>query len=197
MKRFLCTVLALVMALSCLTLTASAEYYKQRQSNEATFETMEEVKVNGPAWMLEEYGSTQPYDPALDKYPADTTFVYRAPGMYTSGSGAVRMNTNLLVYADHRFESKDEAYQYLEDLGLIDICNEATGSIVLVTPIAPVTVGSSGVSGGWGEADRYAFYILQSVMCNIGGGRADPGYYGGLTYRYLIGIDAGATFINN
>ena len=199
MKRFLCAALALVMMLSCISLSALAEgYYKQHQSNEATFETLEEVKVNGPAWMLEEYGSAQPYDPALDKYPEGTTYVYRAPGMYTSASAAVRMNTNLLVYADHAFESKDEAYQYLVDLGLIDICNEATGSIVLVTPVTPVGVGSNGApTGGWGEQDRYAFYILQSVMCNIGGGKCDPGYYGGLTYRYLIGIDAGATFINN
>ena len=83
MKRFLCTVLALAMLLSCVTLTASAEYYKQRQDNEATFETMEEVKVNEAEWM------GQPYDPALDKYPEGTTYVYRAPGMYTAGSGAV------------------------------------------------------------------------------------------------------------
>ncbi|MBQ7520308.1 MAG: hypothetical protein IJU12_08310, partial [Clostridia bacterium] len=197
MKRFLCSLLALTLMLSCFTVPALADYYKQHQGNEATFETLEEVKVNEPLWMEEEYGSAQPYDPALDKYPEGTTYVYRAPGMYTSGSAAVRMNTNLLVYADHGFESKEEAYAYLEELGLIDICNEATGSIVLVTPIAERTMGSSGWTGGWGEADRYAFYILQSVMCNIGGGKADPGYYGGLTYRYLIGIDAGATFINN
>ena len=191
MKRFLCTVLALAMLLSCVTLTASAEYYKQRQDNEATFETLEEVKVNEAEWM------GQPYDPALDKYPEGTTYVYRAPGMYTAGSGAVRMNTNILVYADSAFETKDDAYQYLVDLGLIDIINETVGSIVLVTPITALGQGPSGPTGGWGEADRYAFNILQNVMCNIGGGKADPGYYGGLTYRYLIGIDAGATFINN
>ena len=191
MKRFLCTVLALAMLLSCFTLTASAEFYKQRQDNEATFETMEEVKVSEAEWM------GQPYDPALDKYPEGTTYIYRAPGMYTAASGAVRMNTNLLVYADHGFESKDEAKAYLEDLGLIDLINQTVGSIVLVTPIAPISQGPSGLTGGWGEADRYAYQILQNVMCNIGGGKADPGYYGGLTNRYLIGIDAGATFINN
>lgn len=190
MKRFLSIVLILAMILSCCA-AANAEYYKQRQDNDATFETLEEVKASEAEWM------GQPYDPALDKYPEGTTYVYRAPGMYTAGSGAVRMNTNLLVYADHAFETKEDAKAYLEELGLIDIINETVGSIVLVTPITPRTEGSSGWTGGWGEADRYAFNILQNVMCNIGGGTADPGYYGGLTYRYLIGIDAGATFINN
>ena len=198
MKRFLSILLCCALLITCLTAGASAEYYRQRQSNEATFETMEEVKVNGPAWLEKEYGRAYVSDPAMAKYPEGTTYVYRAPGIYSSASAAVRMNTNLLVYVDQKFESKDAAYAYLDSLGLIDICNEAIGSIVLVTPV--------NAEAGFGDADQYAFHILQNVMCNIGysvregdvsKSAADSGYYGGLTYRYLIGIGGGATFINN
>jgi pimeloyl-ACP methyl ester carboxylesterase len=109
------------------------------------------------------------------------------------------MNTNMLVYTDKSFENKDAALAYLKDMGVIDIVNEAYGSVVLVTPADP--------KAGFGAADQYAFFQLQSAMCNIGYTKkiddkttnyyADSAYYGGLTYRYLIGIDGGATFINN
>ena len=46
------------------------------------------------------------------------------------------------------------------------------------------------------------FFLLQAAMTNIGGSTggspstyyADNCYYGGLTYRYVIGIEGGATF---
>ena len=198
-KRFMCTLLAGILASGCFAVSAGAAYYQQHQSNEATFETMEEAHANAPGWLESEYpGRSYTGDPAMDKYPEGTSFVYRSPGIYNCVSAGVRMNTNLLVYTDKSFESKDEAYAYLDSMGLIDICNEATGSIVLVTPVNP--------EAGFGDADQYAYHVLQSTMCNIGYSvriddksytAADAGYYGGLTYRYVIGIDGGATFINN
>ena len=191
--------LALILVLACLLSgNALALDYTMRLENEATFETMEEVQVNGPAFFnqltgRDNYGP----DPAMDGYPLGTTWVYRSPNMYTNASAAPRMSTTILVYTDAAFPSKDDALAYLKNMGLTDIVDAAHGSVVLVTPINP--------EAGFGDADQYAFYQLQSAMTNIGGSSggspsvtyADNIYYGGLTYRYVIGIDGGATFLNN
>ena len=178
--------------------SASARNYQQHFGNEASFETLEEARLNAPALLAEWTGRTYVPDPALDTYPAGTTFVYRSARMFTDLSAAARMNTNILVYTDRSFESKDAALAFLKDLGLTGIIGKAFGSVVLVTPIDK--------EKGFGIADQTAYYQLQSAMCNVGYSRrverklsyyADSAWYGGVTYRYLIGLDGGATFINN
>ena len=194
MKRFLS--LALVLILACtLSSGALALNYTAHMTNEATFETMEEARVNGPAY-LKEFTGREGYvpDPCMDGYPEGTTYVYRSANMYTALSAAPRMSTTILVYVDKQFSGKEEAKAYLDELGLPAIVDAAYGSVLLVTPADP--------EKGFGDADQYAYYQLQSAMTNIGGSGAegsyaDNAYYGGLTYRYVIGIDGGATFINN
>lgn len=183
----------------CLLLSGSslALGYQQHFHDEASFETLEEAHRNGPARLTELTGRMYVADPALDTYPAGTTFVYRSARMYTCLSAACRMNTNILVYADKELTGKEEALAYLKALGLTDIIDEAHGSVVLVTPIDKAK--------GFGAADQYAYLQLQSAMCNLGysvqnrgtGARyyADNTYFGGLTNRYLIGVDGGARFI--
>ena len=200
MKKLICITLMLALLFSASTVAvASGPYYKQHQSNASTFETLEEAHAHAPDYLSNEYGRTYIPDPALDKYPNGTTYVYRSPGIFSCTTGANRMNTNILVYTDQSFENKDSALAYLKDLGLTNIADEATGSVILVTPI--------NAEQGFGDADQYAYYQLQSAMCNIGFSvrgsdntssyYADAGYFGGLTYRYLIGIDGGATFVND
>lgn len=200
MKKILALALAISLCLTCISSVASAQYYQQHQSNPATFETLEEAHANAPGYLMNEYsGRKYMADPALDEYPQGTTYIYRSAGIYNCVSAGNRMNTNLLVYTDAVFENKDAAQKYLTDMGLTKIADEATGSIVLVTPVAP--------DKGFGVADQYAYYLLQSAMCNIGYSvkdkdgiteyYADAGYFGGLTYRYLIGVDGGATFLND
>ncbi len=195
MKKVFCLVLILCMAISS---NAFALNYHQQFDNEATFETLEEAHVNGAVYMAEATGRIYVPDPALDDYPSGTTYVYRSANQYTSLSAANRMNTNILVYADNAFESKEQALTYLKDIGAIDIIDQACGSVVLVTPID--------VEKGFGIADQYAYFQLQSAMFNLGYSKridgvanyyADNAYFGGLTYRYLIGVDGGATFLNN
>ena len=128
--------------------------------------------------------------PVLDGYPAGTTFVYRSPNMY-GGRAAARMNTDLIVFADKKFADKTEAYAYLENAGLIDICNEAIGSIILVTPIGDV----------YGTADAAAYYKLQTaIFAQKATGLDDKGspvyyseaeYFGGFGYTYVIGVEGG------
>lgn len=195
----MCLVLAMLLLMSSGMASASVTYYQQHQSNEATFETLEEAHANAPVALSNEYPErVYVGDPALDDYPQGTTYVYRSAGIYNAISAANRMNTNILVYTDQQFASKDEAYAYLEELGLIAIADQATGSVVLVNPID--------AEAGFGVDDQYAYYQLQSAMCNLGYAvtngdvrnyYADAAYFGGLTYRYLIGIDGGATFIND
>ena len=199
MKKWLSMVLSLALGLSCALAKASPVYYQQHQSNGATFETLEEAHLNAPAYLSHEYPDRAYVpDPALDHYPQHTTYVYRSAGIYNCVSAGNRMNTNILVYTDKQFAEKDDALAYLNRMGLTDIADQATGSVVLVTPISAET--------GFGMADQYAYFQLQSAMCNIGysvkdeaGTKyyADAGYFGGLTYRYLIGIDGGATFLND
>jgi hypothetical protein len=196
MKKFLC--IALILCLLPFT-GAFALNYKQCLSNEATFETLEEAHANGPAFLSSATGRTYVADPALDTYPQGTSYVYRAANTFTCLSAGARMNTNILVYTDKSFENKDAVLAYLKELGLTGIVDKAHGSIVLVTPADP--------KAGFGAADQYAFYQLQSAMCNITYSKkvddkttnfyADNSYFGGLTYRYVIGIDGGATFLNN
>ena len=198
MKKILAALLTL-----CLLLSSSAlalDYYMYIDNPAATFETLEEAHANGPAFLAQATGLDYVPDAALDTYPQGTTYVYRSPKLYTSLSAAFRMNTNILVYTDAQFADKSEAEAYLKDMGLTDLVDAAHGSIVLVTAIDP--------EKGFGEADQYAFYQLQSAMCNLGYFTtdketetryyaADNTYFGGLTYRYAIGIGDGATFLNN
>jgi len=196
MKKLLCV--AIVLCFLPFT-SAFALNYKQHLDNEATFETMEEAHANGPVSLSTATGRIYVADPALDAYPQNTAYVYRSAKMFTCLSAAMRMNTNILVYSDKSFENKDAALAYLRDMSLIDIIDKAHGSVTLVTPIDP--------KAGFGIADQYAYYQLQSAMFNIGFSKkiddkttnyyADGAYFGGQTYRYLIGIDGGATFLNN
>ena len=204
MKKLLCLLLALLMVMT--TVPAFAAEYQQRLSNEATFASLEEARAKGCDEMKELTGRDYMPDPALDGYPEGTVWVYRSAGIYTPLSAAPRMNTNILVYTEESFENDDDAFAYLKNLGLIDICDAAIGSVVLVTPATAVSVDSSGArSGGFGQEDQYNFFLLQAAMCNIGGSTGgspatyylDSVYYGGVTYRYVIGIDGGATFIND
>ncbi len=115
--------------------SASALNYRQHFNNEASFETLEEARLNGPAVLAKLTGRAYVPDPALDTYPVGATFVYRSARMFTSLSAASRMNTNILVYTDKSFKSKDEALAFLKGLGLTDIIGKAFGSVMLITPI--------------------------------------------------------------
>ncbi len=207
--KFILMVLSLVMMLSLFTNSVFALNYQQLQIGESSFETFEEVRANEADYLKGMINPDTNYipDPALDTYPEGTTWVYRSAKMYSSTSAGSRMNTNILVYTDAEFETKDDALKYLQDLGLIDIIEEAMGSIVLVTPqttVSQTRTGETVTSRTFGANDQYAYYQLQSAMCNInysnratGETYADNRYYGGLTNRYLIAIDGGATFFNN
>ena len=197
MKKLMSIILILCLLLSVVS-SASALNFKRFFENDATFETLEEAHASAVAFLTANGNPAYTYvpDPALDTYPAGTTYVYRSPNMHSGLSAGLRMNTNLLVYTDAAFADKDAAYAYLDGMGLIDIVNEAVGSIVLVTPID--------AEKGFGAADQFAYYQLQSAMCNITYGNrttreyyADNQYFGGLTNRYLIAVDGGATFVNN
>ncbi len=199
MKRALTLALVLVLGLGTfIAPNALALNYKRSLGNEATFETMAEARANGPATM-QQYSTRGTYasHPVLDGYPGDTTYIYRSANMY-GRNAAVRINTNLVVYSDKSFENKDAAYAYLEELGLIAIIDEAIGSLVLVTPSNPET--------GFAAADQQNYYKLQTAMFAQGAGGTigdqrvtyvEPVYFGGYSFFYVIGLDGGATFLNN
>jgi poly(3-hydroxybutyrate) depolymerase len=175
--------------------------------NKATFETLAEAHQNSPA-VVRTYEGNSVTDartrqarvfaghPALDKYPEGTTFVYRSANMF-GGRAAARLNTNLMVYAEQHFENKDAAFAYLKAAGLIDIADEATGSVVLVTPVGKT----------FGTADVASYYALQTAMFaqkesgKLADGStvyySDAEYFGGYGYFYFTGIEGGASFFNN
>ena len=167
--------------------------------NEATFETLQEAHASSPAVVtaiMENEYKTFVGHPALDSYPEGTTFVYRSANQY-AGRAAARLNTNIFVYTEQKFETKDAAYAYLEAAGLIAIIDEAVGSIVLVTPVGET----------FGQADVIPYYELQTAMLSQkqGGTDAegnriyysDAEYFGGYGNEYFVGIDGGASFFNN
>ena len=69
-------------------------------------------------------------------------YVYRSPDLY-GGETAARNNTSFIVFSDKRYETKEEAFAYLKGLGLIDIINEAIGTILLEMPEKDVGYGES------------------------------------------------------
>jgi len=184
--------------LMTLSSSALALDYTQTIGNESTFETMTEVRLNAPAAMQPfntrgTYGS----HPVLADYPGDTTYVYRSADMY-GGNAAVRINTTLLIYANKAFAAKEDAFAYLKDLGLIDIIDEAHGSVILVTP---------STENGFSAADQKNYYALQTAIfaTNASGevnGETitfvEPVYFGTYGYLYVMGVDDSATtFLNN
>ena len=200
MKRILGILLVL-----CLMLPSALALkdYSGTLGNEATFETLEEARENAPATVAAYPNSSAAMvaHPALDSFPAGTAWVYRSPDMY-AGFCSPRMSTCLLVYTDQSFEEKADALAYIEGLGLTDLVDSVRGSVILVTSAAPLTEGSSGMTGGYGTADQTNFYNLMTAIFGqkgrvTGGTAADGEYYGTWKNLYLIGIDGGATFIND
>ena len=204
--------ITIALALSAVAFPSAtfAMDYSGRQKNPATFETLEEARVNGPVAVASLEGNdrrTFKSHPVLDGYPEGTTYVYRSPDLY-GGRAAARLNTDILVFVEKSFTNKDAALQYLGDLGLIKIIDDAIGSIVLVTPAN----GSA-----FGANDQKYYYALQTAIFSqkagerpaMGGGRgpgmfggggvsySDAEYFGGFGYTYVIGIDGGATYLNN
>ena len=191
-----------------LALTASLSFasgafalnYSGSQKNQATFETLEETRVSSPTAVTTldgNNGRTFKSHPVLEGYPKGTTYVYRSPNMY-GGRAAARINTNLMVFAEKSFASKGAALTYLKELGVIRIVDEALGSVVLVTPSDP--------KAGFGANDQKSYYALQTAMfaqkASEGPGRgavgySDGEYFGGFGYLYVVGLDGGATFVNN
>lgn len=186
MKKVLA--LTLCLALVCLFNTSAfALNYTGHVGNEATFETVKEASASAmPKEQNTNSRAPSSSNPALADYPEGTTYIYRSANLY-GVTAAVRMNTNILVYTDKKFDTKDAAMSYLKDLGVIDIMDKATGSAVLVSPID--------AEKGFGDADEYAYYQLQTAMYDSR--FVEFNYFGGFGYRYVIGIDGGATFINN
>ena len=177
---------------------SSALNYSGRQNNPATFETLEEARISGPKAVVTlegNNGRTFKSHPVLDGYPAGTTYVYRSPNLY-GGRAAARLNTDILVFVEKTFSDKEAAKAYLTELGLIDIVDEAIGSVILVTP---------GNGRSFDAADQKNYYALQTAMLaqkaseggRGGAGYCDAEYFGGFGYTYVIGIDGGATFLNN
>jgi dienelactone hydrolase len=186
-------------ATAALPSGAFALNYTGSQKNQATFETLEEARTNGPvavATLDGNRGRTFKSHPVLDSYPKGTTYIYRSPNLY-GGRAAARINTDILLFVEKTFANKDAALQYLKDLGLIQIVDEAIGSLILVTPAD---------GRAFGAGDQKYYYALQTAIlaqkAGEGGGRGGAGYsdaeyFGGFGYTYVIGIDGGATYLNN
>ena len=199
MKRSITWILLLVMVFASVQCTGLALNYNPVQTGGATFETLEEARLTGPVAVQNLEGNvnkTFVSHPVLDSYPEGTTFVYRSADMY-GGRAAARMNTNLLVFSDQHFDDKDSAFQYIKELGLTDLVDEAKGSVVLVTPINPA---------GYTMNDQKSYYALQTAMLaqkeggTVDGQRvsfSDAEYFGGFGFLYVIAIGSGATYFND
>ncbi len=156
LKKLSTITLLLVITALMLPSTIFAQVYTGRQGNEATFETLQEARVNGPNAVSKISGNRGTYKshPALDNYPEGTTYIYRSPNLY-GGHAAARLNSDILVFVEKTFAGKDEAKQYLNDLGLIKIIDDVTGSIILVTPANGRAFGAN---------DQKNYYALQTAI---------------------------------
>jgi pimeloyl-ACP methyl ester carboxylesterase len=195
------SLIMLVLTLAAFVILPNSAYalnYSGRQNNQATFETLEEARVSGPVAVRSLEGNTMrtfKSHPVLDGLPEGTIYIYRSPNLY-GGRAAARLNTDILLFVEKSFASKDAALQYLKDLGLVEIIDDAIGSIILVTPANGRAFGAN---------DQKYYYALQTAIlaqkAGEGGrggvGYCDAEYFGGFAYTYVIGIDGGATYLNN
>jgi poly(3-hydroxybutyrate) depolymerase len=193
--------IVLVLAISLSpSFSAFALNYSGSQGNPTTFETLEETRTSSPAAVAQletNSGKTFKSHPVLDGYPKGTTYVYRSANLF-GGRAAARLNTDILLFVEKSFSSKDDALAHLKSLGLIRIIDEAIGSIVMVTPSDP--------KAGFTANDQKYYYALQTALFsqkafeksgNTTTYYSDAEYFGGYGYTYVIGIDGGATFLNN
>ena len=208
MKRTLSILLSMSLLLSsCMIFMASAEgfytymNYYNRLDNEASIEWLEDAHQNAPAEVSKFYKNNEKVyipTPALNEYPTQTAFVYRTANSY-GGQCAGRLNTSIMVFTDKVLTSTKEAYDYLSDLSLIDAIDSVTGSITLVMP--------ADKKAGFGEQDLANYYTLFDSIYNMKttttledgtkATNADAEYFGAYGKVYMIGIDGGATFVNN
>ena len=130
--------------------------------------------------------------PKADGFSAGACVHIPIPELY-GGETAARNNTSFIVFADKRYETKEEACAYLEDLGLIGIINEAVGTILLEMPEKDV---------GYGESYLQRCYTLhnalytQKAYVEVNGERRCPAeseYCGGYGKTYMFGEGTGAT----
>jgi dienelactone hydrolase len=178
---------------------AFALNYSNRLGNKATFETLEEARASSTAASAAQgpgRGGILKSHPVLDTYPKETAYVYRSANLWSGR--ALRSNTNILVFSDRSFQDKDSALAYLKALGLIEIIDQAIGSVVLVTPADP--------KAGFTAVDQKHYYALQTAMLSVRASQrvdnatttfTDGMYFGGFGFLYAVGIDGGATFFNN
>ncbi len=192
-------ILALLLA-ACLLLSLTPALAIQFDVNDSTFESFEEVLENGCANMAAIRGGNWGINDPLIEYPLGTTWIYRSANRWSNATAGYRKNTVIGVYTGQKFESNDDALAFLKDTGLVDIIEEIKGAIILVNPIGDT----------FGAADARAYYLMQAATCDLGGSATNAAteggsaptalagaYFGGTTYRYAIGIDDGATFLNN
>lgn len=180
--------------------TYSYMNYFNRQNNTATFELLEEARQSGPKAVASLFGNWEKQfkpHPALEAFPSGRVFVYRSANLY-GGQTAVRNNTAVVVFAERSFKNKDEAFGFLTKLGLIEQINAVIGSIILMTPADP--------SVGFTKADLKNYYTLHGVLFTQKASErtnkgmayySDAEYCGAQGKVYFIGIEGGATFINN
>ena len=194
MKKLTICLLVLALLLSTVGSAFALKDYSGTLGNEATFETLEEARANAPAIVAAFPNARIPQvaHPALNDFPAGTAFVYRSSDIY-AGFCSPRMNSCFLVYAPQVFADKDAAHDYIQTLGLIELVESVRGSIVLVTP-------ADGTA--FATADQSNFYNLVTAINGqkgrvADGTAADGEYYGTWKELYVIGIDSGATFLND
>ncbi len=197
MKKILAFALMLSLALTAVPAAMGEEFYSymnytNRLGNPAGIETLEEAHQNAPAEVVKLFGNAEKQytpNPLLDTYPAGTTFVYRSANIY-GGQAAVRNNTSFLVFSEQHFDDKDAALAYMQALGLTDLIDSLVGSVTLFTPADP--------AAGFTAADLENYYNLHKSMYTKGFvPYADCEYFGTTGKIYFIGIDGGATFLNN
>ncbi len=174
-------------------------HYQNRQGNPVTFETVSEIVAHAPEATADLSGNQRMpriANPALKDFPDDLVYVYRSANLY-GGQTAARNNTSLIIFADKRFTAKDEALAWLKNLGLVELIDSVTGTVILFMPEK---------SEGYTESDLQHSYVLinalftQKATVEVDGVRycpAESEYCGGYGKNYFFGIGAGATFMNN
>ncbi|MCD7846226.1 MAG: hypothetical protein LUG57_10350 [Oscillospiraceae bacterium] len=180
-KRFCFALLAMVVLLSALLLASGFAFCSGEATGEASsdlpenFYFMEDVTIGG--------------ETTGGKY-----YIYISPDLYDFDILSNFLNSVFFVYPDTAPASAEEAYEMIQELGLIDIADQAPGCVVVPLPIN----GDS-----WSEDDLAVYYEAQYYLAGGVITMGDNGPEGEYdrhtmnTLQYIIAEGSGATFVNN
>lgn len=175
------------------TYTLKVKIYNKKTNKLVKTVKAKNVSITGGMFKLMTKSETAVTDSKWTPDEDYTFYLYKPSYYHNFDMMSGQLNPVIMVYPNEAYTSSDEAYEALEDAGIIDIAENNAAFIVVPNPLNGST---------YTEDDVNLFYESQVYLA---GGKIvsytpPTGEYERYTFNnmlYCIGEGAGSTFINN